>query len=275
MSTLLLSFLLILPAFSVIEKIQVKNLDLDYLTPNGSGTFEKLNIGMGLPPTLQGDTYPVSVYWREKSFLVMSPFADFEWLNPYNFIHAFKSLGTEKFNLDIGKKEHELTTVKLKFVSEKNDEFVFEDLSIKCAGENKEESLILKIKEDCTNQMQVVIKHMQIPGQFLKTIAEKLPEAPAETEFPANDFYLDLSQGHFYSYVKIKFVLPAYLKIWGFAQFEDSGKTIAIKVDEIRYGLIPVTSIVMTELKKLIKNPRVTIDPPWVRIKIGKYATLN
>lgn len=273
MSALLLSLFLMFPAFSVIEKIQVKNLDLEYLSPNGSGTFEKLNIGMGLPPSLNGDSYPVSVFWREKSFLVMSPFADFEWLNPYNFIHAFKSLGAEKFNLDISKRSHELKAVKLKFVSEKNDEFVFDDLSINCFGENKEESLILKLKEDCTNQMQVVIKHMEVPGQFLKTIAEKLPEAPAETEFPANDFYLDLSQGNFYSYVKIKFVLPAYLKVWGFAQFENSGKIIAIRVNEIKYGVIPVTSIVMTELQKLIKNPRVKIDPPWIKITLGKYAT--
>jgi hypothetical protein len=268
MSYFLLIVLFIFPAFAGLEKIQLKNLDLHYLNPEGSGTVEQLNIGIGLPT--KKENYPVSIFRKEGSFEIVSAFAHFEWLHPIAFIHDLQSLETQKLNLDILPSGHRLKAENLKFHSSKQNEFLFEDFTVTCRGQSLEKNVFSKLKEDCLNEMDVMIRHMDIPSQFLKTIAEQLPEAPADSDFPANDFYASVAKGNFFSFVRIKFVIPAYLKIWGYSQFEDHGKTIAIRVDEVKYGVLPVTAIVMNELKRLVTHPKVTINPPWVRIKLGK-----
>lgn len=268
MSFLFLTVFLIFPAFAGLEKIQLKNLDLHYVNPVGTGSVEKLTIGMGLPS--KKENHPVSIYRREDSFEIESSFAQFEWLNPITFIHDLSALETEKLNLDILPSGHKLKAQHLKFISSKQNEFSFEDFAVSCRGQSLEKDVFSKLKEDCLNEMEVIIRHMDIPSQFLKTIAEQLPEAPADSDFPANDFFASLAKGNFYSYVRIKFVIPAYLKIWGYSQFEDNGKTIAIRVDEVKYGVLPVTTIVMKELKRLVTHPKVTINPPWIKIKLGK-----
>ncbi|MCE9500261.1 MAG: hypothetical protein K8R21_07165, partial [Leptospira sp.] len=60
------------------------------------------------------------------------------------------------------------------------------------------------------------------------------------------------------------------LKVAGHAQFENDGKTFAIRVDEIKFGILPITNTVLSEMQARIKDPKVKIDPPWIRITVGK-----
>lgn len=262
-----LALFFILPSFAGLEKLELKNLDFNYVQPYGKGEFEKLNFGV----SVKNGTYSGEVFWRENSFEVQSAYMNFEWLDPIAFFHTMKSLSTDKLNLVLGKSSHELKGLALKFVEEKGKELTFEKFKIQCLGHSTQKELIDRLKGDCRENMLAIIDHMILPFDFLVAIADQLPEIPEETDqdMTAHDFYLNMAKGDFYSFVRIKYLVKAYLKIWGHMDFEDEGNTIAIKVSTIKYGVLPVTGLVMGELARRLKHPRVEITPPWIRIKLG------
>ena len=251
-----------------LQKLEVKNLNLNYITPYGSGEFEKVSVGVSL---LDESSYSAEIFRREKSFEILSPFANFEWLDPIAFIHNIQKLNTQSFNLDIGKSEHLMSGTSLKFVEEKGQELSFEKFRLSCQGSAVDTELTDRIKSDCREKMEALIDQMILPFDFLTVIADQLPEIPADADadIPAHDFYLNMVKGDFYSFVRIKYVVRSYLRVWGHLDFEDNGQTIAIKVSSIKYGVLPVTNLVMGELSRRLKHPRISITPPWIRIKIG------
>jgi hypothetical protein len=197
---------------------------------------------------------------------------DFQWLKPIEFVHNMLSAETKKLNLKVDTGDHFARGESLKITGEKTGEFVFLKYDVSCAGPSVAEKPVERLKTDCLEKMNAAVSHMELPFQFLKDIAEQLPDIATETQgdIPANDFYLIVKKGDFSSYLRIKYVVAAYLKIWGHAQFENDGKTFAIRVDSIKYGILPVTTLVMNELRRQINHPDVTITPPWIRINLGK-----
>lgn len=267
MSYLFLILVFIAPAFANLDSIHIKNLDLNYVYPEGQGEFEKLSIGV----ELSKQTYPVQIYRREKTFDIISPFVDFQWLNPITFVHNAQKVSTTKLNLNINRGEQYARGESLSFVGEKTGEILLNKYDFTCVGTSVAKDPVVRLQEDCLNKMDATVSHMELPFEFLTTLASQLPDVPTESEaeMPAHDFSLTLNQGDFYSYVRIKYVVRAYLKIWGHTQMENNGSTLAIRVDQIKYGILPVTTLVMNELRRQVRSPNVTIDPPWIRIKLG------
>jgi hypothetical protein len=68
-------------------------------------------------------------------------------------------------------------------------------------------------------------------------------------------------------YFLATYVVKAGLRTWGNFHYEDDRKSIVIRVDLIKFGIIPVTSLVMKELKDRIKDPDVEINPPFIKIR--------
>lgn len=267
MSYFLLILLVAFPALADLDNIQIKNLDLNYVYPQGTGEVEKLSIGVAVKKL----GYQVDVYRRDHSFDVLSPFIDFQWVDPMPFIHNMQSAHTQKLNLKVDKGDHYLRGESLEFTGEKTGQFVFRKYDMSCVGTSAAVKPVQRLKTDCLEKLEASVSHMELPFQFLTDLAAQLPDIQTESEgnIPANDFALSVLKGDFYSYLRIKYVVSAYLKIWGHAQYENNGKTIAIRIDSIKYGILPVTTLVMNELRRQIHHPKVTITPPWIRIQIG------
>lgn len=266
MSYLILTFLLLNTAFAGLEKLHLKNVNLNYLAPEGTGDFEKIDFGW----SLFAEKYPVLIYRREKNFEIDSTFANFEWVNPFKFVHNFESASVVGVNLKLDRVEHVLAGETIRFKPEGLGEFSLDGVSVKCKGESTQEDLVLKIQEDCLTKLDAEVDHLELPLNLLQSISENLPEAPVETDIPAKDFALSIVNGSFSSSLRVKLIIPANLKIWGFAQVQDAGKTFAIRIDEVKFGVLPVTALVMYELQQQIKHPGVSINPPWIKIKLGR-----
>ncbi len=267
MPFLITLFFMISSLFAGVEKMTLKNLDLEYDSNYGQGTFDKFSIGIGMSPFLGAQE--IFIFKRENSFDLSLGNVELEWIRPIQFVLDLKRLKTQNLNLEIQKTFHALNFNQLSFSSAKDAEYKFEEFSLRCEGDSVDENLLFKLQKDCLHRMELSIKEMEIPFELLKTIASQLPEVPAETDFPANDFYLSVGEGNIYSSLRVKLLIPTYLKFWGMTQIEDQGQTLAIRVGEIRYGNIPVTDLVMKILSSQVRHDRVKIDPPWIRIKIG------
>jgi hypothetical protein len=267
-SYLFLIILIISPVFAGLDKIQIKNLDLKYEYPYGTGLVEKVSVGVSIKSQTN---YPVEIHRRDDSFEVLSPFVDFQWMNPIPFFHNLQKVSLEKFNLKIDRNEHYLKGQSVQFAGEKTETFVFGKYDLNCAGSSVSVDVVERLKADCLDKMEASVEHMELPLQFLSEIASQLPDVPTETgaEIPANDFSLSVYKGDFFSYMRIKYVVRAYLKFWGHLQYENEGKTLAIRLDSVKFGVLPVTPLVFAELARQVNHPRVSINPPWIRIQLG------
>lgn len=268
MSYFLIFLITMTSVYASLEKIQIKNLNFTYALPYGSGDVEKVSVGA----SLKKENYPVEIRRADSSFEISSRFVDFQWLNPPPFVHNISKGKATGLNLKIDQRQHFLNAADLQFTGEKTGEFVFNNLNIVCQGSSLKSVPIERLKIDCLESLQGSISHLELPFEFITSIAAQLPDEPTETEdnIPSNDFAIKIEQGDFFSYLRIKYIVRAYLRFWGHAQFENEGKTLAIRMDEIKYGVLPVTTLVMNELRRQIRNPNVTVTPPWIRIKLGE-----
>lgn len=267
MSFLLMILVLIAPAFAELDRINIKNLDLNYVSPEGKGEFEKLSIGLELTKV----TYPVEIFRRDHAFDILSPFIDFQWLNPFAFIHNAQKINTKQLNLNIDHKLHYLRGDALSLTTEKATEIGLKQYNITCQGSSTEKDPLERLKYDCLENIDVTVNHLELPVEFFNSLATQLPDEPTEEagEMPADDLALSLKKGDFSAQLRVKLILRATLRVKGHARLENEGSVFAIRVDEIKYGIIPVTNIVMNELRRQVRKPNVVIDPPWIRIKSG------
>ncbi len=263
---LLITLFVSFSAEAAFEKLNVKNLDLDYKAPHGSGTVEKVGIGMSLAP----EAFPIEINRTENSFELTSPYVDFTWYKPLKFIYDVEDLVTKKASVALGTDIH---FVEADYVSLKNKsgEYKAEKLKLTCDGDAQgifEERLM----EDCRNNLDLTIKKIDVPVDFfLSRVIESLPQMPApDMDMPGDNVVASIKKGDLYLQVYIKYVFYAGLRAWGHVQFENNRKVIAIRVDNIKFGYLPVTSVVMKKLQEVIKSPDVKIDPPWIRINIEK-----
>ena len=251
-----------------LEKILVQNLDLDYTAPVGKGEFEKLNFSVSLKDEHK---YPVEIYRRDDTFDVVSHFIEFQWKNPLAFIHNLKEAKIEKLNLKLDRGQHYLKGNKTSFVSPRDIQFLFHRYDIECKGASQDPDPLIRLMYDCRDKMRVSIDYTDIPTDLFRALSEELPayEEDPTMQIPASDLLLNIDQGDLYSSVRVKYIIRAYLRIWGFAQNENDGKTLAIRIDQIKFGIVPVTNLVMDLLRRQVNHPNVTINPPWIRIKLG------
>jgi hypothetical protein len=257
-----------LTTFAGLEKILIQNLDLNYTYPAGKGEFEKLNFGVSLK---DGHKYPVDIYRRDDAFDVVSHFIEFQWKKPLAFIHNLKEAKVDKLNLKIDRGQHYLHGTKASFVSPQDINYFFHRYDIACTGSSQDQDPLIRLMYDCREKMLAKIDYTDIPTEFFQTLSEELPayEEDPTMQIPASDFFLSINQGDMYSSFRIKYIIRAYLRIWGFTQYENDGKTLAIRIDQIKFGILPVTHIVMDLLRRQVSHPDVIINPPWIRIKLG------
>ncbi len=248
-------------AFAGLHHLNVQKLNLDYTTPAGQGTVGKLDIGLS-----KASEEAFTIERVGKTFVARTSFLDFTWMEPWKFLFDVEALKIESLDLSAGKNAHDLTldhgSVKFK------GEYKIEKGTLHCAGSSDLPDLENRIFEDCRESMNVEMDRLDIPMDFfLADVLNRLPPMP-EDNAPLKNFTLTSKQGDFTMYFLAKYVLKAGLRTWGAFHYEDEFKTLVIRVDLVKFGYLPVTSTVMRELKNRIKDPRIQVDPPLIRIRV-------
>jgi hypothetical protein len=247
-----------------LEKLTVENLDLHYVTPSGKGMVDKVGIGMSLTPV----PYPIEIRKTESRFELTSPYVDFTWVHPLKFIYDLEEISTKKMTASLGTKRHFVESEYALVKTKGNDVYEAHRLNAFCEGGTRGD-FDTRLLEDCVRRMEVTIKRIEVPDDFiLNRILKGLTLATEEQLDRAGDnFSLKVVNGDFGFEMFIKNGFYAGLRANGLMQFEDDYKILAIRIDQIKFGYLPITSIVMKKLKEIVKNPDVTINPPWIRIK--------
>jgi hypothetical protein len=253
---------LLLISFNVhagLRHLGVKNLSLEYTSPKGVGTVDKIEIGLS-----KSVNHALEVEKIGETLVAKTPMLDFTWINPWKFLMDAEKLTLNSMNLSAGNGVHDLSIAQGKMTME--GEFVIRNATVHCEGTSELPDLENQMMEDCRDNLKAEADRFDVPldGLLIDVLA-RLPQP--EEEQPLKNFTLSVKDGDFYMYFLASYVVKAGLRTWGAVHFEDELKTVVIRVDLIKFGILPVTSIVMKELKERIKDPRIEIDPPLIRIR--------
>jgi hypothetical protein len=266
MVLLILTFVTIsLNSIAGFEKVFVQNLDLEYTAPSGKGMVEKVGIGLNLVSV----PYPIEIARTNESFEIFSPYLEFSWKNPTRFIYDIEAFSVKRTSAGIGMKIQSIESDYLMMRPKGRGEYKAENIRGICDGASAG-SIGKRVLEDCRRSMDLSIKKVEIPTDFI--LYKLIEELPSDTEsgqanLPGEDILLKMKEGDFYFQIYVRYWLRAGLRVWGKLQYENDFETIAIRVDEIKFGILPVTSFILKKLKEINNNTNVIIDPPWIRIK--------
>lgn len=266
MKLFLLMLLVPLFAFAGLDRISVQNLDMEYAAPYGKGTVEKIGIGLGLAP----EAYPIEFIRQEHSIDLITPYVEFSWMNPLKFIYDLQAVSTKGLSGSLGTDNHSAVAESLMFIPRSGGEYKLDKLDAKCPGGFKG-PFDIRLLEDCRKSLNLTIKRVDVPVDFfLYEVLEDLPKLPGTLDIPGDNIIAKISEGDLYLQIYIKYWFYAGLRTWGHVQYENNYQTVAIRVDQIKFGYLTVTNMVMKKLKEVIKSPDVKIDPPWIRIDVRK-----
>lgn len=268
-----LSLLVIsLNAFASFEKVTVRDLNFSYEAPYGVGTVSKVGIGMSLRP----DTYNIEITKTDNSFELNSPYVDFSWKNPARFVYDLESLEAVNTSGALGDKTQFIKSELLVFRPKDQEEYRAEKVDASCEGYTTG-SFEKRFFEDCRKNLNLKIAKVKFPSDFvLYQVAQSLPPIfPEEIDIPADNVLASVKEGELYLQLYVKYWFYAGIRTWGFIQYEDNYRTLAIRVDTIKFGYLPVTSMVMNRLKEIFKDTDVKVDPPWIRISMDGLHETN
>ncbi len=249
------------------EKISVKNLNLNYQDSYGEGTLEKVGLGYSLKQVQV--PYRISIEKTESAFEVTSEFLDFSWIKPYKIFFNAEKFNAKNTDFSIGGSLHSLESEALSIMPKERGLYQAHKVNVKCEGQG---TGILKerVLEDCRQKLDASVKRIEVPADFiLYRILYSLPEIQGELEFPGDNLIFTSRNGQFNLQLYIKYYVYAGLRANGRFHYENDFQTIAINVNQIKFGIFNVTNFVMRRLQAVNRSPDIKIDPPWIRINIG------
>ena len=253
-------FLFSSQAFAGLRQLGVKNLSLDYTSPSGTGTVEKLEIGLS-----KTFNHPLEVTRLEDTFLVKTPMLDFHWLAPWKFLFEAQKLTLSQANISAGKGKHDFSVANAKLTM--NGEFTLRNGVAHCEGSSEQSDLENQLLEDCRANMTAEADRLDVPlDSILVDVLARLP-MPEEEE-PLKNLTFRMQNGNFYMYFYPGNLFKAGLRTWGAVHYENELKTMVVRVDLIKFGILPVTAIVLRELRQRVNDPRIELKPPFIRIRI-------
>lgn len=176
-----------------------------------------------------------------------------------------------KLNLNMGSQDrHHLTAVKLNLSHQAIGEMNAEDLAVKCQHKDTYIVDIPQIVAGCLSQSTIRAERLEVPDMntFWEESFFGLPQL-LDPEFlqTAKDLELEITKGDFDLSLKLKGIPLLRLRGYGNIKADMANKTATIRVDKVKYGLLGVTDIVMSQLKKKLPPENFRVESPYI------YAT--
>lgn len=248
-------------AFAGLRHLGVQNLTLDYTAPKGSGSVEKIDIGLS-----KFLAHPLEVERIAETLVVTTPMLNFTWIEPWKFLLDAEKVSLVSATVDAHQKKLDATVAQAKLSL--NGDYGLTNATVHCEGTSDLPDLDQALLEDCRENLAVEADRFDVPIDLaLIDVLSKLPQ-PDDEERPLKNFTLSVKDGEFYMYFLAQVVVKAGLRAWGEMHYEDNLKILVIRVDLIKFGYLPVTSIVMKKLQEAIKDPHVKIEPPFIRFQL-------
>jgi hypothetical protein len=253
-----------------LERLTLTNLSLDYLRPYGKGEVEKVSIDFSAKNDFNAP-YPVELFRTDENFELKSEYFDVTWIKPWSFIHNISQFSIIGTYADFGRKDHSARARKITLGPNSLGKFILSNLLLKCVGNSEHSDVEFRIIEDCHKKLDLTIEDVDVSinSMIAKIMASIPQQQPLNVEDrPIDNMTLKVNEGNFHLSLYTKVVFYAGLRAWGNLSFKNNYEFAEIRIDQIKFGYISITPIVMRELRKRIKHPDVEISGNTIKIKL-------
>jgi hypothetical protein len=244
--------------------IEGKNLNFYYIFPQGYGEIENLKISLS-----KKAPGPVAfeINALRPGFSIDLPFFQLEWNGEVALLEQVKELKVKSSKIVLNKAKHEALLEEVELSHELLQKMSMRKLVAFCEGLSVAQDLGVRLVEDCFQNSKMTIKEFYLPlGRvIIGDIIQGLPDQSDEDiQAVPYDVEWESKQGNFFLGAKVKLLVKSRVKIKGHWSVDREKKVLAVRLDEVKYGILPITDTVFKELKERLKGPKFEVKKPYI-----------
>lgn len=266
MKILLLTALLSTTAFAQVSKVDIKNFNFNYQAPFGEGQADAFSYEKNVNQSQQ-----VKVEKVNGEFKILLEGVENQELifkDAPSLISDAESIKLKSFNLGFAEK-FSLTVASGEFNSpDKNIDL--SNLNLSCDRVSAHETVVDQMITGCLQNMRFKAGGFNSQGEGLdQAIMKGLDESHdmVKAALGVKNVDFKLTNGKFELSAEIKAQISGKAKGNGTAKFDSKTRVITVKVSEIKFSILDVTSQVFDELKKQ-ESLSMKVSKPYIYITI-------
>ncbi len=256
--------LILFSGFAIADtlKLSVQDFNFTYKDPHGSGSATSFSRNM-----FQGSHVDVAVdrIDRDLKFMVTgSESLEFELKNAPAFMIEAETMSVSNLNLSLAEKVI-LSLGSGRFYS-KNDELNLDGLFLDCLRDESSEGIVDQLIKGCIQKM--ILKNSKFSSQDNGGLLGAMKSSisvivSGKSDLGINSLEMRTTNGKYNLTAEIKSSISGKVKSNGHTSYDPILGKLTIKVSEIKFGILNITSKVFEELKKK-ETQRLKIKEPFI-----------
>lgn len=243
--------------------IEGKNLNFYYVFPKGYGELEQLKIG------LKEKSSPVAfeVTALQPGFSLDLPFFQLHWTGEEKILEEVKELKVKSSHILLNKSRHEANIEEIELSHGLLEKVSMRKLSAFCQGLSVSQDLEIRLIEDCLRDSEMTIEEFYLPvGRVI--IGEIIQQLPDQTDEDIQAIPYDVEwkskDGAFFLGAKIKLLVKSRVKIKGQWNVDHDKRVLSVRLDDVKFGIVPITDLAFKELKDRLNDPKFEVKKPYI-----------
>lgn len=266
-------FLLAPSAFAKDVTVQVKNFSFNYDDPKGSGSASAFTMsgieslaGVQVAVEKLDDIFKISVTGAENE--------EIEFKDAPAFMKDAKHMDIENFNLDLGAKAT-LSLVEGNFNSPESD-LMMKGFSLDCVRDTAQTEVMDQVLSGCMKKMTVRSSDFYSASKkveetsalsILSNSIQTVIKASSRGETRVKSLKLNAENGSYDLAADVKADISGKVTSEGNMSYDPTTGTLTIKISQVKFSILNVTSKVFDELKKN-ESDSVKVKKPYVYITV-------
>lgn len=240
------------------DTLYVSNFNFDYTNPQGRGSAENLGSKSSLRAAVD---LLVDRVDREFKLTVLGDHeAVYDFKNAPDFMVDAERMAIRSFNLNLVKERLNASLAAGTFESRK-DNLRLDGLSLDCARASEESTTVDQLLQGCTQALTFKLSKF-VSSESISAFEEVL-DLPRGGSVQVSSLELKIRSKKFDLSGEVRAQVSGKVKASGQMSYESQRGQLAIKISEVKFGFLNITSKVFDELKKN-ESDRFTVKEPYV-----------
>ncbi len=254
-------------SFAQVSKVDIKNFNFNYEAPLGEGVADNFSYQKEMNNQQKVNVEKFSDFFKIKLEGVENQ--EMEFKNAPAFIQEAEKINLNTFNFDLGEKIS-LGLVQGSFISSQ-DEFNLKNVNLFCERSAASELILDQALMGCIQKMTFKVSGFSsMPQKGIDYAMMEALNSALDTNGTAlslKNVDLKINAGKFQLGADIKAQISGTALANGTVKYEPTEKKIIVKVSEVKFGFLDLTSKVFEELKKQ-ESDTIKINKPYITILI-------
>lgn len=246
-------FALCIPFLSYAQNLEIQNFNFDYKNPSGQGSASSFQY--------EKSGVQVSVDKIGKEFKLKAIGAvttEYTLQNAPEVVETAEKMSIQNLNLTVVETLN-FSVARAKFLG-KEDRLDLQALSLECDRDRNQVEAVNQLIAGC-------IRKLKLRAERFDSLSEIIAKAISDEKEAVKNFRLQISNGKFNFSAGVSVGVPGTVKGKGDVSYSASEKRFAIRISEVKFGILNITGKVFDELQKN-ESENMKVKRPFVYLKL-------